>query len=71
MARIGQFSRSATSYGMPVGIIKPPDNVIPQYASELLDPSLRLTDEERQELQDRIDELEAMLRGERDYFVRK
>lgn len=69
MARMGQFSRSATQYGMPVGVVKPPDNNVgSRYSEDLLDPSMGLTEEQRQELQDRINELFAVLRGERDYY---
>lgn len=66
--RSGSFSRSGVSYGLPLSYVHPEDNKQPpQFVSELEDAALGLTLEQKQELQDRIDDLFATLRGERDY----
>lgn len=69
MARMGGFSRGSVGYGLPLSFVKPRDNNYQanRWAPELLDPALNLTDAQRQELQDRIDELYNVYRGERDY----
>jgi hypothetical protein len=70
MARIGSFSRGTVDYGIPLSFVKPPDNNPgSKFSDELNDPSLKLTEKEKEELQQRIDELEAALRGERDYLL--
>lgn len=69
MARKGQFSKGYVSYGAPLSFIHPPDNVMPsQFVDDLYDATLGLTQEQREELQDRIDDLYGVLRGERDYL---
>lgn len=67
---MGQFSGGNKLYGAPLSIVHPPDNNVDaaRYAPELLDPSLKLKEKQREELQDRIDELYGVMRGERDYF---
>ncbi len=70
MARSGSFSGGGQLYGQPMAVIHPPDNNVDasRYAPELLDPSMQLTEEQKEELQERIDELYGVMRGERDYF---
>jgi hypothetical protein len=70
MARMGSFSGGNKIFGQPIAVIHPPDNNVDaaRYAPELLDPSLQLTQEQKDELQARVDELYGVLRGERDYF---
>ena len=66
--RSGSFSRGGVAYGLPLSYIHPADNQMPaQFISELEDAALGLTLEQKQELQDRIDDLHGVLRGERDY----
>lgn len=66
--RSGNFSKDSVPYGFPSGVIHPADNKLPeQFVSELNDPALKLTLQQKQELQDRIDDLYTVLRGERDY----
>ena len=67
--RSGNFSRGRVSYGLPLSYVHPEDNSQPpQFVSELEDASLGLTLEQKQELQDRIDDLYGTLKGERDYL---
>jgi hypothetical protein len=70
MARMGSFSGGGQLFGQPIAVVHPPDNNVQaaRYAPELLDPSLQLTEQQREELQQRVDELYGVLRGERDYF---
>lgn len=70
MARAGQFTGGGQLFGQPMSVIHPPDNNVDaaRYAPELLDSSLKLTEKQREELQDRIDELYGVMRGERDYL---
>lgn len=68
--RMGSFSRTTHIYGPSLAVVKPPDNnpgsVIPP---ELMDPALKLTEKEQQELADRIADLYNIYRGEREYFT--
>lgn len=70
MARSGQFSGGGQLFGQPLTVVHPPDNNVDaaRYAPELLDPSLKLTESQRERLQERINELYGVLRGERDYL---
>jgi hypothetical protein len=53
-----------------MSFIHPTDNVMPkQFVDELYDSALGLTLQQQQELQDRIDDLFGVLRGERDYVT--
>lgn len=67
--RIGSFSRTTHVYGQSLSVVHPPDNdpgsVIPP---ELLDPSLRLSEKEQHELAQRIADLYAIYRGEREFY---
>ena len=65
MARRGQFSKAGVAYGIPLSVVHPIDNKMPpQFDPALSDPLLKLTDAQKQDLQDRIDDLTAVLRGE-------
>lgn len=68
--RMGQFSKSNIIYGQSLDVVKPRDNnpgsVIP---AALFDPSLNLTEAQRQELTDRINDLFRVYQGERGYFT--
>ena len=68
MARTGSFSGGGQLFGQPMSIAHPPDNNVDaaRYAPGLLDPSLKLTEAQREELQKQIDELYGTFRGERD-----
>lgn len=70
MARRGSFSGGGQVYGEPLSVVHPPDNNVDsaRYASELLDPSLQLTEQQREDLQQQIDDLYGVMRGERDYY---
>lgn len=69
MVRSGSFSRDEQMYGMALGAVKPPDNnpgsIIPP---ELQDPALKLTEEQKLDLAQRIQDLYDMYRGQRDFF---
>ena len=62
MARIGSFSGPTEEYGVPLSFVHPPDNDFSKarWHPSLLDPKLKLTDEERQRLQDEIDSVFAL-----------
>lgn len=68
--RMGSFSRVSHEYGASLSVVKPPDNnpgsIIPP---ELMDPALKLTEEEQRELAQRIADLYAIYRGEREYYT--
>ena len=70
MARTGSFSGGGQVFGTPMSIVHPPDNNVDaaRFAPGLHDPSLKLTDAQREELQSQIDDLYGALRGERDEF---
>ena len=70
MARQGSFSGGGAYFGGVLDIVHPPDNNVDaaRYAPQLLDKSLKLTEAQRESLQERIDELYGVLRGERDYL---
>lgn len=53
-------------YGNALSFVHPPDNKMPGPFIDQLN-TMNLTEEQRQELQDRIDDLYRVLRGERDY----
>lgn len=70
MARSGSFSRGTVDYGNPLSFVKPADNNPgSKFDAPLLDPSLGLTDQQKEDLQQQIDDLDAVLRGERDYLL--
>lgn len=61
-ARIGQFSGPTELYGTPLAIIHPPDNNVDatKFHDALKDPGLKLTDKQRDDLQQQILELSAL-----------
>jgi len=69
--RQGTFSRNDIIYGPSLSVVKPPKNDPGSYiVPELLDPSLALTQAQQYDLQGRIDDLYAILRGERDFLTK-
>lgn len=68
MARIGSFSPPSFIYGTPLAIAHPIDNVFPRF-----DPGIAaepgLTDAQRQELQDELNEIFAAARLAREYRI--
>lgn len=66
MARIGEFFSGITRFGDPLSVVHPPDNQFPKFDPELLNME-GLTERQRRELQDQIDELFAALLASRDY----
>ena len=59
MARSGQFAGPSEGYAEPLSYVHPPDSdfMKSKYHPSLLDPKLKLTDEERDRLQAEIDDL--------------
>lgn len=68
MARMGQFSGGTAAIGRSLSFVHPRDNDFEKgkYAPELL--KMKLTDKQRDELQDRINDLYKTFLGERDFF---
>jgi len=67
--RSGQFSRDVVPYGPSLSVVKPKNNDPGSYIDvELLSPALALNQGQQNDLQGRIDDLYAMLRGERDWY---
>jgi hypothetical protein len=68
--RTGQFSRTTHEYGQALSVVKPPDNnpgsIIPP---ELMDPALKLNQEQQRELADRIRDLYMIYKGEREFYT--
>lgn len=64
MARMGSFAGPSEQYGMPLSFVHPADNDFAKarFNPILLDPRWKLTDEQRQELQDDVDKLTDTLR---------
>jgi len=66
MARSGAFSQPAFVFGAPISVIKPPDNRFPKY-----DPAIEamkgVSEKDKRDLQQQIDELAATLGLARDY----
>ena len=68
--RQGRFSRDQINYGASLSVVKPKDNDPGSYlVPELLSPALALTQAQQYDLQQRIDDLYALLRGERDWYA--
>lgn len=59
MARVGNFSGPNFVFGAPLSIIHPKDNKFPLYEAAL--DRTHLTDEQKRELQDEIEELTGAL----------
>lgn len=66
MARIGSFSQPTVVFGEAVNVVKPPDNQFPLFDPELM-ADKTLTDKQRNDLQQQIDELAAALTLARDF----
>lgn len=68
--RVGQFSRTSHQYGQALSVVKPPDNkpgsAIPP---ELMDPSLKLNEQQQRELAERIRDLYNIYKGEREFYT--
>lgn len=68
--RMGSFSRSTHEYGPSLSIAKPADNnpgsIIPP---ELMDPALKLNEQQQRELAERIRDLYDIYKGEREYYT--
>ena len=71
MARMGTFSGATETYGDPVAFVHPVDNDFnkARFSDPLLDPRLKLTDEQRRELQKEIDDLFFLLKMAQDKFA--
>lgn len=67
--RSGQFSRMTHAFGPSLDVVKPknndPGSVIPP---ELMDAALKLSESQRRELAQDIQDLYNLYRGERDLF---
>ena len=59
---MGSFSGPTEEYGVPLSSVHPTDNDFSKarWHPSLLDPKLKLTEEERQRLQDEIDQVFAL-----------
>ena len=64
MARMGTFAGATETYGDPVAFVHPVDNDFnkARFSDPLLDPRLKLTDEQKRELQKEIDDLYFLLK---------
>ena len=63
--RMGSFASPDFQFGIPVAVAKPRDNKMPIWDSALL--ALNLNNQDLADLQSRVQDLYATLRGERDY----
>lgn len=63
--RMGTFSTPDFQFGIPVAVAKPRNNKMPVWDSALL--ALNLSNEDLADLQSRVADVYATLRGERDY----
>lgn len=63
--RMGTFASPDFQFGIPVAVAKPRDNKMPIWDSALL--ALNLNNQDLADLQSRIADLYATLRGSRDY----
>ena len=67
--RRGNFSRDVVQYGASLSVAKPPGNDPGSYIlPELQDPTLALTEAQQYDLQQRIRDLYAIMRGEREFY---
>lgn len=67
--RTGSFSRVTVQYGADLSVVKPERNDWGTYIiPELQDPTLQLTQQQQYDLQQRIDDLFAIMRGEGQYY---
>ena len=63
MARMGTFAGTSEQYGDPVSFVHPVDNDFAKarFSDPVLDPRMKLTDEQMRELQQQIDDLFHLL----------
>jgi hypothetical protein len=66
VARVGDFFGAAEKFGFPLSVVHPTDNKFPQFDPQL-DAQKGLSDKQKRELQDQINELFAVLQASRDY----
>jgi len=70
MARRGSFTGSTFPYGQPLSYVHPIDNKMPSvFDPALNDPSLKLTKEQKAQLDAQIDDLYQTLRAKRTYYT--
>lgn len=64
MARMGTFGGPSEQYGLPLSFIHPKDNDFAKarFTPVLLDPRFDLTDKQKREIQEEIDELFSLLK---------
>lgn len=64
MARIGTFAGASEQYGLPLSFVHPKDNDMAKarFAPTLLDPRFDLTNKQRRDIQEEIDDLLGLLR---------
>lgn len=62
MARTGSFQGPAETYGTPLSFVVPPDSNFAKskYDAALNDPKLHLTQQQKDDLQQQIDELYSL-----------
>lgn len=62
MARTGSFNGPSETYGQPLSFVTPPDSDFARgkYDQALMDPSLKLTQDQLDDLQAQIDEAFAI-----------
>lgn len=63
--RMGTFASPDFQFGIPVAVAKPRNNRMPLWDSSLL--ALNLNNEDLADLQARVNDVYATLRGERDF----
>ncbi len=69
MARSGSFTQSVSEFGAPLSYVHPIDNKLPPLIDPLLnDPALKLTDEQKAQLDAQVDDLYNVLRGLREFL---
>jgi hypothetical protein len=56
MARSGSFSGPTEEYGLPLSVVKTNDNALPPRFHPLIEALTGFTDEEKAELQNKLDE---------------
>jgi len=56
MARSGSFSGPTEEYGLPLSVVKVNDNALPPRFHPLIEALTGFTDEEKAELQNKLDE---------------
>ena len=68
--RIGRFSRTGLDYGAATDVVKPANNDYGSIMPDALnDPTLKLTEAQKQELVQRINDLFNVYRGAREWYT--